>query len=246
VGCDTLIGGNGADVLDGGGNSDFLTGGAGNDRFVLDRLPTARNVEDIIKDFTVAQDRIALQDSVFTGLNGLGLANALNPNPFFAGAPGSVSDTTARTIMDDQGSNITFVDDDANGSGVGAAVLPAQVTSTATLSANHSVPGQGRHSGQCRLATTWPRSCQRLELNARAAALSLSMAAVGAGARDAGMKDASQGAKIGVSRNEGRAGAFKMMFEVACHRPVPQRPQGTCSPGRHCAAPWMTLADRFA
>jgi Ca2+-binding RTX toxin-like protein len=44
VGCDTLIGGNGADVLDGGGNSDFLTGGAGNDRFVFDRLPTAQNV----------------------------------------------------------------------------------------------------------------------------------------------------------------------------------------------------------
>jgi hypothetical protein len=72
------------------------------------------------------------------------------------------------------------------------------------------------------------------------------MAVVGAGAKDAGTKDVSQGAKIGVSRNEGRAGALKMMFEVVCHRQVPQRPRGTSSPERHCAAPWMTLADRFA
>ena len=106
-----------------------------------------------------------LEDSVFKGLNGLGLANALNPNPFFAGVPGSVSAMTARMIMDDQGSNLTFADDDADGSGVGAAVLLAQVTSTATLSANDSLLGQGRHSGrhsgQCRLATAWSRSCQR-------------------------------------------------------------------------------------
>jgi hypothetical protein len=106
-----------------------------------------------------------LEDSVFKGLNGLGLANALNPNPFFAGVPGSVSATTARIIMDDQGSSLTFVDDVADGSCIGAAVLLAQVTSTATLSANDSLLGQGRHSGrhsgQWRLATTWPRSCQR-------------------------------------------------------------------------------------
>lgn len=161
MGYGTLIGGNGAHVLDGGGNSDFLTGGAGNDRFVFDWLPTAQNVEDIITDFTVGQDKIVLEDSVFTGLNGLGLANALDPNPFFAGVPGSVSGTTARIITHDQGSNLTFVDDVADGSCVGAAVLLAQVNSTAMLSANDSLLGQGRHSGQCRLATTWPRSCQR-------------------------------------------------------------------------------------
>ncbi|MCX7327993.1 MAG: hypothetical protein NTW00_07690 [Hyphomicrobiales bacterium] len=106
-----------------------------------------------------------LEDSVFTGLNSLGLANALNPNPFFAGVPGSVSGTTARMIMDDQGSNLTFVDDVADGSGVGAAVLLAQVTSTATLSATTPCWAKaGIRAGirvQCRLATTWPRSCQR-------------------------------------------------------------------------------------
>ena len=165
MGYGTLIGGNGAHVLNGGGNPDFLMGGAGNDRFVFDWLPTAQNVEDIITDFTVGQDKIVLEDSVFTGLNGLGLANALNPHPFFAGAPGGVSVTKARIFMDDQGSNLTFVDDDADGSGVGAAVLLAQVTTTATRSANDFLLGQGRpsgrHSGQCLLATTWPRSCQR-------------------------------------------------------------------------------------
>lgn len=256
MGYGTLIGGNGAHVLNGGGNPDFLMVGAGNDRFVFDWLPTAQNVEDIIADFTVGQDKIVLEDSVFTGLNGLGLANALNPHPFFAGAPGGVSVTTARIFMDDQGSNLTFVDDDADGSGVGAAVLLAQVTTTATRSANDFLLGQGRHSGRHsgqvparnNLAPVLPAQGrgQRLELNARAAAFRLSMAAVGAGAKDAGAKDVSQGARIVVPRNEGRAGAFKMMFEVACHGQVPQRPRGACSSERHCAAPWMTLADRFA
>ncbi len=136
AGADTLLGGNGADVLNGGEDADSLTGGAGNDRFVFDWLPTAALQEDTITDFIVGQDKIALDASVFSGLTGVGLANALSSVSLFAGVPGSVVGTTARIIIEDQALNPSLVYYDADGSNAGAAVLIARVTTTANLSAS--------------------------------------------------------------------------------------------------------------
>ncbi len=136
AGADTLLGGNGADVLKGGEDADSLTGGAGNDRFVFDWLPTAALLEDTITDFIVGQDKIVLEDSVFSGLNGVGLANALSSVSLFAGVPGSVVGTAARIIIEDQALNPSLVYYDADGSNAGAAVLIARVNTTANLSAS--------------------------------------------------------------------------------------------------------------
>ena len=123
-------------VLNGGKGADSLTGVDGNDRFVYDWLPTTALPEDTITDFTVGQDKIVLEDSVFSGLTSLGLANALNPTSLWAGVPGSVLGTTARIIVDDQGLNPSLVYYDADGSKAGAAVLIARVTTTGNLSAS--------------------------------------------------------------------------------------------------------------
>ena len=59
-GNDLLDGGDGNDTLRGGRGNDTLTGGAGNDRFVMDYLG-----RDIVTDFTLGEDKIAI-DEAFT------------------------------------------------------------------------------------------------------------------------------------------------------------------------------------
>lgn len=57
-GADTLNGGAGDDTLNGGPGNDNLTGGAGNDIFVFS--PDDGNGEDVITDFTTADDMLNL------------------------------------------------------------------------------------------------------------------------------------------------------------------------------------------
>jgi Ca2+-binding RTX toxin-like protein len=67
-GRDLLSGGSGHDWLFGGSGQDTLHGGSGHDRFVFDtRLSQSGNV-DVIQDFTASEDRIVLDDVVFTAL----------------------------------------------------------------------------------------------------------------------------------------------------------------------------------
>jgi Ca2+-binding RTX toxin-like protein len=66
AGNDTLIGGDGDDLLVGGLGNDELAGGLGADRFRFDTaLNSATNVDNII-DFSVVDDRILLDNKVFT------------------------------------------------------------------------------------------------------------------------------------------------------------------------------------
>ena len=69
AGGDTLIGATGDDVIDGGIGSDILTGGLGADIFKL----TSKIGVDNITDFSVGQDVIQLENSVFSslGINGI-------------------------------------------------------------------------------------------------------------------------------------------------------------------------------
>ncbi|GLK78237.1 hypothetical protein GCM10008171_34910 [Methylopila jiangsuensis] len=66
-GKDRLFGGDGDDILHGGAHADVLTGGTGQDIFVFD---TALGSIDAIKDFSHADDAIALDDAVFTAFQG--------------------------------------------------------------------------------------------------------------------------------------------------------------------------------
>lgn len=74
-GNDTLDGGAGDDVLMGGAGVDALTGGDGRDIFVFD---TALGQVDVITDFDVADDLIALEYAIFNGGNIFG---AVPPDP---------------------------------------------------------------------------------------------------------------------------------------------------------------------
>jgi Ca2+-binding RTX toxin-like protein len=67
AGINTLSGGGGNDALFGGLGSDMLTGGAGRDSFVFNAALGAANV-DTITDFSVADDTIRLDDSIFGAL----------------------------------------------------------------------------------------------------------------------------------------------------------------------------------
>ncbi|MDD5273623.1 MAG: hypothetical protein PHU14_13000 [Methylovulum sp.] len=75
VGNDNLYGGGGNDTLNGGLGNDTLTGGAGSDIFRFNFAPATTNI-DKITDFTVADDTIQLENSIFTKLTTTGVLNA--------------------------------------------------------------------------------------------------------------------------------------------------------------------------
>lgn len=64
----SIIGGGGHDTLNGGDASDRLRGGSGNDAFVFDSALDALSNVDTILDYSTADDRIWLDDAVFTAL----------------------------------------------------------------------------------------------------------------------------------------------------------------------------------
>lgn len=70
-GNNVLEGREGADTLGGGLGFDMLTGGEGRDVFLFNTRPAATNL-DIINDFTIGQDRIQLENAVFTKLSKAG------------------------------------------------------------------------------------------------------------------------------------------------------------------------------
>ena len=72
-GANTLVGAAGNDLLDGGAGKDVLTGGAGNDIFRFADLS-----KDTITDYSVADDTIQLENSVFTKLAATGQLSADN------------------------------------------------------------------------------------------------------------------------------------------------------------------------
>lgn len=96
-GNDTLIGGIGNDILNGGiGNdrlfggigNDRMTGGLGNDTFYFDARLVSGN-RDIITDFNVGNDRIALENAIFTRVGSLG---GLKADAFALGARATEAD----------------------------------------------------------------------------------------------------------------------------------------------------------
>jgi len=102
----------GVDVLDGGNDSDTLTGGTGADAFVFSTALGGGNV-DVIVGYSVADDTIHLDVSIFTGI-GLGVLGA---NAFVIGA--AAADGDDRIIYNPATGALFY---DADGNGAGAAV----------------------------------------------------------------------------------------------------------------------------
>ena len=110
-----LNGDAGDDILQGGLGDDVLNGGAGKDIFKLTNLS-----KDTITDFSVDDDTIQLENSVFTQLTATGVLKAAN---FRIGT--AAIDANDYVIYDPGTGTLYY---DADGSGAGAATQIAQIT----------------------------------------------------------------------------------------------------------------------
>ncbi|MBN9982554.1 hypothetical protein [Rhizobium laguerreae] len=109
-----LTGNGGANGLDGGAGNDTLTGGLGADTFRFSTALNASTNKDVITDFNVADDTIALDDAVFTALGGSGI---LAVGSFHIGT--AAADADDRIIYNAATGTLTY---DANGNAGGGAV----------------------------------------------------------------------------------------------------------------------------
>lgn len=126
-GANTLIGAKGDDTLDGGRGNDTLQGSRGADIFVFSSALAANNV-DIIVDFSVGEDSIQLNDSVFAALTG----GTLTASAFAANATGTAETADTRIIYQSSTGDLFY---DADGLGGADAVQFA--TMTAGLALTH-------------------------------------------------------------------------------------------------------------
>lgn len=134
AGADRLTGGSGKDVLYGGVGKDTLTGGAGEDIFAFDTKSNTKTNRDTIGDFSVKDDAIWLDNSVFTKLGKAGsiAAPAALKNTFFA--TGSKAKDKNDYIIYDKAKGVLLYD--ADGSGKGKAVEFATLTKGLALKAS--------------------------------------------------------------------------------------------------------------
>ena len=117
AGNDSLAGGAGNDTLAGGTGNDTLTGGAGRDLFQFDTGLAATTNRDTIRDFVVADDTIALQQGVFSGLD----AGALPRTAFWKSASATAAhDPDDRIIYNSTTGALYY---DADGTGTEAAPI---------------------------------------------------------------------------------------------------------------------------
>jgi Ca2+-binding RTX toxin-like protein len=127
AGNDSLRGQDGNDTFIGGGGNDLLRGDAGNDTFIFNApLNPATNV-DTIRDFGRDDDRVQLDDAVFTGLT----LGALSANAFALAATTAEADD--RVIYDQATGNLFF---DADGGARDNATLFANLANRAAFTAN--------------------------------------------------------------------------------------------------------------
>lgn len=128
-GDDRLKGGNGDDKIWGGVGNDRLKGEDGDDRFYFDTALDADTNVDTILDFTLADDLIVLDISIFTALGAVG---ALAEAAFVIGA--AATDDEHRVVFDDSNGALYY---DADGNGAGEQVQFAKVAAGLDLTAGH-------------------------------------------------------------------------------------------------------------
>jgi hypothetical protein len=108
-GDDRLYGGSGNDRLYGGFGKDSLSGGSGQDVFVFSSAPDGITNVDTIRDFSVVNDTIWLQNSVFTAI---GSAGRLKSGVFRTSD--EARDSTDR-ILYDREDGVLYYDADGTG-----------------------------------------------------------------------------------------------------------------------------------
>jgi trimeric autotransporter adhesin len=117
-------GNNGNNIISGGDANDVLTGRAGQDQFRFDTAPNATTNLDAITDFTVADDTILLENTVFTTLAAGGLA----ASQFVIAA--AAQDANDRIIYNSATGALSY---DSDGTGAAAAVQFAELSTGLAL-----------------------------------------------------------------------------------------------------------------
>ena len=131
LGNDTLRGDSGDDNLNGGNGNDTLTGGYGNDTLIgwigrdIFLFNTSIGVDvDLLTDFNITDDKIQLDDDIFSSLSTIGSGN------FVSAAGATALDANDYLIFNTTNNYLYY---DADGSGAGAmvhfATLNVEITS---------------------------------------------------------------------------------------------------------------------
>ena len=120
-----ITGNAGGNLINGGGGADILFGGAGADAFLFTSALGGDNIA-ALPDFAVGQDRIYLDDAVFSALT----AGALSAGAFHTGA--AAADADDRIVYDSVTGALYY---DADGNGAGLAVQFASLHEGLALSA---------------------------------------------------------------------------------------------------------------
>ena len=115
-----LTGNSRDNTLNGGGGADQMTGGLGNDTFAFSTALGGSNV-DTITDFDVLNDRVRLEDGIFSAIVGTG---TLTATQFVANASGTAADASDRIVYETDTGNLFY---DSNGSAAGGRILFAEL-----------------------------------------------------------------------------------------------------------------------
>lgn len=108
-GNDRLDGGRGDDSLNGGAGNDMLRGDVGRDTFVFNAALNGKTNVDVITDFSVTDDTIALDHHIFKGL-APGILSGAAFEDIGSGAPGP-----GHRILYDGGKGDLYFDRDGSG-----------------------------------------------------------------------------------------------------------------------------------
>jgi Ca2+-binding RTX toxin-like protein len=119
-GNDTLSGGAGHDRLYGSWGADVMYGGSGRDAFVFTTRANGTTNIDSLRDFSVRDDTIWLDNKAYTAL---GSAGHLKSIAFWAGS--AAHDATDRVIYDRQNGTLYY---DPDGNGATSQVVVAKLT----------------------------------------------------------------------------------------------------------------------
>lgn len=109
VGNDSLSGGANDDLLYGGWGNDILRGGSGKDAFVFYTKPNGTTNIDTIRDFSVRNDTVWLDNQAFTAL---GASGRLKSSAFWTGD--DAHDATDRIVYD-RADGVLYYDQDGTG-----------------------------------------------------------------------------------------------------------------------------------
>ncbi|WP_455274696.1 calcium-binding protein [Rhizobium herbae] len=126
-GIDKLIGGSGDDTILGGVGNDLLIGGTGKDTFVFNTAPSASSNVDTISDFNVVDDRIVLENAIFTAI---GASGPLLSSAFASNGTGVATDAKHRLVYERDTGELYY---DSNGNQAGGSVLIAKLDPNLSL-----------------------------------------------------------------------------------------------------------------